>query len=57
MESDDQALMHQLMLERMQRCEEALDRAQKGTATDEDWQVIRFECGLGKKEQQNGISG
>lgn len=46
--------MHQLMLERIQRCEEALERAQAGQATKEDWEVIRFECGL--KEQKNGVS-
>ena len=57
MGNEDQALMHQLMLERMQRCEEALERAQNGTATEEDWQVIRYECGLGKKESKDGFSG
>lgn len=52
----DQEWVHQLMLERMQRCEEAIARAKAGQATDEDWEIIRFECGL-KKEKQNGISG
>jgi hypothetical protein len=37
---------HQAMLERMQQLEEALERAQSGTATSEDWAIIRYECGL-----------
>ena len=48
--------MQQLMLERIQRCEEALERAQAGQATEEDWEIIRFECGLGKKEKKDGVS-
>lgn len=48
--------MHQLMLERMQQCEEALIRAQAGQASDEDWEVIRYECGLGKKENKNAVN-
>ena len=51
----DQAEVHQLMLERMQQCEEALLRAESGQASEDDWEVIWFECGL-KKEKQNGIS-
>ena len=53
----DQSEMHQLMLERMQQCEEALKRAQVGEASPQDWELIRYECGLGKQEKQNGISG
>ena len=48
--------MQQLMLERIQRCEEALERAQAGQATEEDWEIIRFECGLGKKEKKNAVN-
>ncbi len=51
----EQEEMHQLMLERLQRCEEALAKAKEGKATEEDWEVIRFECGL-KKERKHGIS-
>lgn len=51
----DQEWVHQLMLERMQRCEEALARAKAGQATEEDWEIIRFECGLGK-EKKNAVS-
>lgn len=40
---------HQLELERMQRLEEALDRAEAGFATLDDWSVIRFECGVPKR--------
>jgi len=38
--------MHQLMLERMQMLEEAIDRAMSGVATHEDWATICSECGL-----------
>ena len=41
--------MHQLMLERMQRLEEAIEKAEAGRATGEDWDIIRYECGLPKK--------
>lgn len=51
----DEAQMHQAMLERMQQCEEALGRAEKGQASEDDWKVIWFECGL-KKESKNGIN-
>jgi len=37
---------NQAQLERQERVEEALQRAQNFTATDDDWAVIRFECGL-----------
>jgi hypothetical protein len=41
--------MHQLMLERMQMLEEALERAKAGVATEDDWNIIRSECGLSKR--------
>jgi hypothetical protein len=41
--------MHQLMLERMQMLEEALERAKTGVATEDDWNIIRSECGLSKR--------
>lgn len=50
---DDQT--HELMLERMQMCEDALARAKAGQATEEDWELIRFECGLGK-EKEHAVS-
>lgn len=46
---DTQALMHQAMLERMQMLEEALQRAETGVATEDDWSVIRYECGMPKR--------
>jgi len=52
----DMEWVQQLMVERMQRCEEALARAKNGQATDEDWEIIRYECGL-KKEKNYGTSG
>jgi hypothetical protein len=47
MHSEDE--MHQLMLERMQMLEEALERAETGVATEDDWNIIRSECGLPKR--------
>jgi len=41
--------MNQLMLERQQMLEEALLRAETGVARQEDWDIIRYECGLPKK--------
>ena len=41
--------MHQLMLERMQMLEEALQRAEAGVASGDDWNIIRSECGLSKR--------
>jgi hypothetical protein len=41
--------MQQLMLERMQMLEEALERAEAGVATEDDWNIIRSECGLSKR--------
>lgn len=40
---------NQAMLERMQMLEEALDRAEAGIASKDDWDTIRFECGMPRK--------
>jgi hypothetical protein len=45
----DEALYHQAMLERMQMLEEALDRAEAGVASEDDWNVIRYECGMPRR--------
>ena len=29
--------------------EEALERAEAGVATEDDWSIIRIECGLSKR--------
>ena len=42
--------MHQLALERMQMLEEALNRAETGVATEDDWNIIRYECGMPKRQ-------
>ena len=47
---DDQDLMHQAMLERMQQLEEALERAEAGRATEDDWNIIRYECGVPRRQ-------
>jgi len=41
-----EAEFEQAMQERQQMLEEALERAETGVATEEDWQLIRNECGL-----------
>jgi hypothetical protein len=41
--------MHQLALERMQMLEEAFNRAETGVATEDDWNIIRYECGMPKR--------
>ena len=45
----DESEMHQLQLERMQMLEEALLRAEAGVASGDDWNIIRYECGLPKR--------
>jgi hypothetical protein len=46
----DEGEAHQAMLERMQMLEEALHRAETGVATEDDWNVIRFECGVSRSQ-------
>jgi hypothetical protein len=36
----------QMMLERQHILEQAFDSAHKGFATEEDWAILRSECGL-----------
>jgi hypothetical protein len=45
----DESEINQLMLERMQMLEEALERAEAGVASGDDWNIIRSECGLPKR--------
>lgn len=47
MHSEDE--YNQAMLERQQMLEEALERAETGVATEDDWNIIRFECGVSKR--------
>ena len=37
---------HQMQLERQEMLEQALSRAINHSATEDDWAVIRYECGL-----------
>jgi len=39
----------QLELERMQRLDEALERAEAGRTNKDDWNIIRYECGAPKR--------
>lgn len=41
-----QAMWHQQHLERQQMLIQALSHAVQGVATPDDWNMIRFECGL-----------
>jgi hypothetical protein len=43
---DDIDLMHELMQELLDRLTEALDRAEAGEATAQDWKLIRRQLGL-----------
>jgi hypothetical protein len=42
----EQAEYQQMMEERERMLEEAFDRAYTGFATEADWAVLRYECGL-----------
>lgn len=37
---------HQMQLERQEMLEQALCRAINHSATEDDWAIIRYECGL-----------
>jgi len=41
--------LQELIAERMQMLEEALERAEAGVANGDDWDIIRSECGLSKR--------
>ena len=45
---------HQSQLERQERLEDALRRAYNFIATDDDWAIIRFECGLSAQKMEKG---
>lgn len=46
MEDSDQQAWQQLMHEREERLEQALQCAEAGRGSPEDWAIIRSECGL-----------
>jgi len=47
----------QLMQERQQILEQAFDRAYTGFATEADWAVLRYECGLSAlKRKESHVS-
>ena len=45
-DAEQEAMYHQAHLERQQMLITALSRAIQGVATPDDWNMIRFECGL-----------
>ena len=46
---------HQMMLERLQQLQEALQRAEHNQATEDDWKVIYSECGLRRENELNRV--
>ena len=51
-DQDQGDALHQLCLERHERLTIALDRAESGAGTVEDWDIIRSECGLPRSERK-----
>jgi hypothetical protein len=49
---EDQEVWNQAMLERQEILEGALLRAQSGSATDKDWDLIWWECGFYERRKQ-----
>jgi hypothetical protein len=47
MTTEDQ--INQMMLERHERLVEALERAEAGLANEDDWNIVRHECGVFKR--------
>lgn len=47
---------HQINLERQQRLEEALERAEAGKASEDDWNIIRYECGMPRRTRTETLS-
>jgi hypothetical protein len=43
---------HQMQLERQEMLEQALCRAINHSATEDDWAIIRYECGLPAQKQK-----
>jgi DNA helicase TIP49 (TBP-interacting protein) len=43
---------HQMQLERQEMLEQALRRAINHSATEDDWAVIRYECGLSAQKSK-----
>ena len=47
---------YEMEFDRMERLEGAFDRATQGLATEDDWNVIRFECGIAQRPVLHTIS-
>ena len=45
-----QAHEHNEQLKLQEDIEDALDRATKGKATDEDWRLISWACGVSRRQ-------
>ena len=46
----DEGEYHQAMLERQLMLADALDRAEAGVASEDDWNIIRYECGVPRRQ-------
>lgn len=47
---------HQMQLERQEMLEQALCRAINHSATEDDWAIIRYECGLPAQKSKGELS-
>jgi hypothetical protein len=47
---------YQMELERQQMLEEALLRAERKEANDDDWKVIYFECGMTRRNKNESTN-
>lgn len=47
----------QMQLERQQMLEQALLRAERKEANEDDWKIIYYECGLSFRRKQNESYG
>lgn len=41
--------INQMLLERHKMLAESLERAEAGRATEDDWNIIRYECGVPRR--------
>ena len=52
----DEGEYHQAMLERLEMLEEALERAEAGVASEDDWNIIRYECGVSRSPKVKPVT-
>ncbi len=52
----DEGEYHQAMLERQLMLADALDRAEAGVASEDDWNIIRYECGMPRNSKVKTVT-